>query len=90
MKEELDALARDHVEILRNEDLVTDRVPIIMEAKDGTILEVFEWKSAEAIEAAHSNPNVLAMWERNRVACDYIPVAEVPEAVELFSEFEPF
>jgi len=90
MKNALDALMRDHVKILRQEDLVTDRVPIMMEAKDGTVIEVFEWKSVEAIDAAHSNPAVLAMWERNKLACDYIPVAEVPEALELFSGFEPF
>ncbi len=27
-------------------------------ARDGTIIEVSEWKSQEAIDAAHKNPNV--------------------------------
>jgi len=35
-----------------------------MGARDGTIIEVSEWKSQEAIEAAHKNPNVLAMWNK--------------------------
>ena len=51
----LRALMADHLPILRSQDLVTDRESIIMEAEDGTIVEVFEWKSQEAIEAAHSN-----------------------------------
>ena len=46
------------------EGLVTDREPVIMRAKDGTIIEVSEWKSREAIDAAHKNPTVLAMWEK--------------------------
>ena len=29
-----------------------------MRAADGTIVEVFEWRSAEAIQQAHNNPAV--------------------------------
>ena len=74
---------------LRSVGLVTGRAPIAMEASDGTVIEVFEWASAEAIENAHSNPTVLAMWEQFGQVCDYIPVAEVPEAAQLFSGFAP-
>ena len=51
---------KDHVPILRKERLVTDRPPCLMRAADGTFVEVFEWKSAAAIEAAHENPAVQA------------------------------
>jgi hypothetical protein len=34
---------------LRNEDLVTDRAPTIVRARDGAIIEVSEWESREAI-----------------------------------------
>jgi len=88
-QEALRELAREHVAILRSQELVTDRDSITMEAADGTIIEVFEWKSKEAIEAAHTNPVVLKMWERYALACDYIPVAQVPEAAQMFSEFTP-
>ena len=57
--EALHLLMREHLPILRSQDLVTDRDSIIMEAKDGTIIEVFEWKSLAAIEKAHTNPEVL-------------------------------
>ncbi len=57
---ELLDLVRNRVPILRKEGLVTDREPIIMRARDGTIIEVSEWKSQEAIAAAHKNPNVWA------------------------------
>src|SRR5438270_371709 len=61
---ELLDLVRSRVPTLRNEDLVTDRVPVIVRARNGTIVEVSEWKSGEAIEAAHRNPRVLAMWDK--------------------------
>jgi quinol monooxygenase YgiN len=61
---ELLELVRSRVPTLRREGLVTERPSIILRAKDGTIVEVSEWKSPEAIEAAHHNPNVLAMWKQ--------------------------
>ena len=86
----LRALIVDHVPTLRRIGLVTDRLPILMEAKDGTLIEVFEWASPEAIQAAHGHPAVLRMWEEYGKVCDYIPVAQVPEAAQMFSEFTPF
>ena len=85
----LRTLMETHVATLRAEGLVTDRTPIVMEAKDGTLIEVFEWRSREAIEAAHTNPRVLEMWEAYGTACDYVPVGTVPEASEMFAEFTP-
>ena len=86
----LRALIVDHVPTLRRIGLVTERVPILMEAKDGTLIEVFEWASAEAIQAAHSHPAVLRMWEEYGKVCDYVPVGQVAETAQLFSEFTPF
>jgi quinol monooxygenase YgiN len=57
--QELLELVRSRVPTLRNERLVTDRIPTIMRARDGTIIEVSEWKSRAAIDAAHQNPRVL-------------------------------
>ena len=60
-----------------------------MQAKDGTLIEVFEWASQEAIQAAHTHPVVLKMWEQYSDVCDYVPLAQVSEASELFAEFAP-
>ncbi len=86
---ELLDLVRNRVPTLRKEGLVSDRASIIMRAKDGTIIEVSEWKSAEAIEAAHANPNVLAMWDKFYAACDFVLLKDLPEAAEMFAGFEP-
>jgi hypothetical protein len=88
-QEALRALVAGHVAALRSLGLVTDRVPIVMEAKDGTVLEVFEWASPEAIQAAHAHPTVLKMWEEYAAVCDYVPIGQVPEAAQMFSEFAP-
>jgi quinol monooxygenase YgiN len=86
---ELLELVRSRVPTSRNEGLVTDRVPVIARAKDGTIIEVSEWKSMEAIEAAHRNPRVLAMWDKFFAVCDCVPLKNVPEAETMFAGFEP-
>ena len=86
---ELLALVRGRVPTLRQEGLVTERAPVIMRAKDGTIVEVSEWKSPEAIEAAHQNPNVLAMWNRFFAVCDCVPLNCLAEAEEMFAGFAP-
>ena len=88
--EDLRALMKEHLSVLRSENLVTDRESVTMEAKDGTILEVFEWKSAEAVEAAHTNPTVAKMWERYADACEYVPLRWVAESADLFAMFDPF
>ena len=86
---ELLEIVRSRVPTLRQEGLVTDRVPVIMRAKDGTIIEVSEWKSNEAIEEAHRNPRVLAMWDRFFAVCDCVPLNAVPESATMFAGFEP-
>ncbi len=82
-------LVRQRVPTLAKEGFVTDRKPTIMRAKDGTIIEVSEWKSPEAIEAAHKNENVWAMWNKFFELCDCIPLKQLPEAEEMFAGFTP-
>lgn len=84
---ELKQLLSSHVDRLRNLGLATERESICMEAADGTLLEVFEWQSAEAIQAAHEHEDVQTMWAEFAAVCDYIPVGDVAEAAALFSEF---
>ena len=57
-------LTKQHLPVLRREGLATDRPSYAMRAKDGTIVEVFERKSKEALAAAHENPAVQEMWKR--------------------------
>jgi quinol monooxygenase YgiN len=83
----LDVVAR-HMPVLRAEGLITDRPAHVMRAADGTVVEVFEWLSTAAIERAHSSPAVQALWAEFGAACDYVPIASLPEAQHIFAEFE--
>jgi hypothetical protein len=86
--DELLALARQHVPVLRRLGFATERAPYLMRAGDGTLIEVFEWKSAEAIARAHEDPAIQAMWAQYAEVCDYVPLGGVEEAGNLFAEFE--
>ena len=88
-EQELLQLVRERVPTLRKEGLVTERTPAIMRSRDGTIVEVSEWKSREAIAAAHQNPQVLAMWDKFFTLCECVPLQTLPEAKEMFAGFEP-
>jgi hypothetical protein len=85
---DLFALTREHVPILRGLGFATDRPALAMRAKDGTIVEVFEWADG-AIAKAHEHPQVQAMWGRYAEACDYIPLNGLAEFSEMFAGFEP-
>jgi hypothetical protein len=89
-REDLRNLLKSHIAILDGEGLVTKRKPVIAEAADGTMVEIFEWKSKEAIDLAHTNPRVQKLWEQFTSVCDYIPLNQLDEAKDLFAEFTPF
>ncbi|HEU0077001.1 MAG TPA: hypothetical protein VFQ76_05085 [Longimicrobiaceae bacterium] len=44
---------------------------------------------AEAVEGAHHNPNVQALWSRFAECCTYETLAGLSEAQRLFSPFTP-
>jgi quinol monooxygenase YgiN len=88
-EQELLQLTRDHLPILRSQGLATDRPSYVMKSADGTIIEVFEWKSVEAIAAAHQNPVWQAMCRRYSAVCDYISLENLSESKNMFAEFDP-
>lgn len=87
-EDELLAAVKKHRHVLRTENLISDRPTHLMRATDGTIIEVFEWLSAEAIERAHANAAVKALWAEFGAACEYVPVGHLAESQHPFSEFE--
>ena len=81
-------LTRTHLPLLVREGLAENRPPLIGRAKDGTIVEVFVWKSPEAVKAAHANKAVGALWAKFGALADYRMVKDLAEAGDLFAEFE--
>jgi predicted metal-dependent hydrolase len=88
-QEALAQLVKEHYTVLSGEGLVSNRQATLMQAQDGTIVEMFEWLSPEAIDEAHANAKVQALWTRFEEVCDFIPVSDLPESQTLFSEFTP-
>lgn len=89
MEEELLDVLRDHMPILSMENLITDFPAIILKSKKGIYLEIFEWKSQEAINKAHVNENILELWKRFEKVCTYINLSDIEECKGLFASFEP-
>jgi hypothetical protein len=85
----LQELVQNHLPPLRKAGLVTDRKPIVMRTAEGTIVEIFEWVSQEAIAGAHSNPVVLELWKRFEAVCSYETPAKLAEFQNMFAHFEP-
>jgi len=81
-------LTREHVPLLRTEGLATDHPVTACQAKDGTIVEIFEWE-AGGVERAHTNPAVIKLWERYASACDYVPLTSLSESSTQFASFTP-
>lgn len=82
-------LVHDHLPPLRAEGLVTARESIVMRTADGTIVEVFEWVSPEAIASAHTNPVVLDLWKRFEAVCSFETPSNIAEFQNMFAHFEP-
>jgi hypothetical protein len=87
-EEALLRLVRNHLPPLREQGLVTDRASIVMRIAEGTIVEIFEWVSQEAIAGAHSNPAVIDLWPRFGAVCSYEIPSNIPEFQQMFAHFE--
>ena len=79
---------RDHLPVLRAQGLATGRPTTILRAQDGTLIEIFEWVSQAAIDAAHANPEVGKLWQRYAACCDYETLADLAESRAMFPDFE--
>ncbi len=86
---ELLAVVRDHMPTLRSQGLNTDRPAYVMAAADGTIVEIFEWKSQAAVDEAHRNPVVRKLWDRFEACSDYITLRDLDETAGPFPHFTP-
>lgn len=87
--EQLLGLVARHWRALQAQGLVTERAPYAMKAADGSVVEVFEWRSKQAIEQAHRNPAVLGLWAEFEAVCEYRSLSALAEAQQMFDEFEP-
>ena len=88
-EEEFLSLLKGHVPTLRRLELATGRAPIVAKAKDGTIIEIFEWASAEAAPAAHEHPEVGRIWEAMGAVSEFTTIGSLEEVGKPFPHFTP-
>ncbi|MES2279761.1 MAG: hypothetical protein V4592_27260 [Bacteroidota bacterium] len=81
-------LVEKHLPALRQLGLATNRESYMAKAKDGSILEVFEWASTNAISAAHQHPAISAIWEKMILIAEFPPLGGLPEVQRPFPGFE--
>ena len=86
---DLRRLIAEHLPVLRRLELVTDRPALLVRAKDGTYVEVFEWRTSESATLAHQHPEVAKVWEAMGEIADFPALESLAEAKERFSHFEP-
>jgi hypothetical protein len=86
---ELRVLIALHIPTLRRLELITDRAPILVKTKNGTYIEVFEWRTTESAVAAHHHPEVAKVWEAMGKIADFPALESLDEAKMQFPNFDP-
>lgn len=84
---EFEKTLAEHIPTLRQQNLLTDRPEVRMRTEDGVFLELFEWRSQDAIREAHVSEVVQRIWENLDAVCDYVPLADLPESSDRFAHF---
>lgn len=85
---ELTQVLDDRLPLMRKLKFATDRAEVRCRSRDGVVITISEWASAEAIEQAHQNSEVHALWARFADCCDWIKLEALPEAARGFACFE--
>ena len=88
-KEILKRIIKKHSGILLCENLITDRPPILLETKNGIIMEIFEWKSDTSKVQAHKNPAVTEHWNKIEANGTSVKLADVEESGSIYANFQP-
>ena len=83
---ELTALIREHVPTLRRLELITDRPAMLLRARNGTYMEIFEWRQ---VGVAHEHPEVARIWEAMELVADFASLSSLDEARRGFPHFTP-
>lgn len=85
--DELVELLREDVATLRSRGHVTDRPAPLVRTADRELLVVIEWSSEHAVDDAHADPEVVAVWQRKAELADYIPPASLAGAEAPFGRW---
>ena len=88
-EDEARMLMAGHVPLLRAHGLITERPAVQGVAKDGELVEVFEWESLEKSRGAPAIAEIGAHWQAMSAVMDFVPLAQLDEAKHAFAHFSP-
>ena len=86
---ELKKLILKHIPILKSNKLITNREPLLVQSKNGIYIEIFGWKSNDAVDEAHKNPEIQKLWDEMKKVCNYTNLESIDEVKEYFPQFTP-
>ena len=88
-EEEARALMQAHVPLLRQHGLITERPVVQGVAKDGELVEIFEWESVEKSRGAPAIAEIVNHWKAMSAVMDFVPMAQLAECQHAFAHFTP-
>ncbi len=88
-EDEARMLMAAHVPLLQSHGLITGRPVIQGVAKDGELVEIFEWESVEKSRGAPGIAEIGAHWKAMSAVMDFVPLAQIAEAQHAFAHFTP-
>lgn len=87
-EQELIPILKSGYMLLRDRGYLTSRPPIMMQASNGCLLKIFEWKGKESMSSAEADLQVQEHWMRVSKVCDFEKPVNLEEFKQVFSEFE--
>lgn len=86
-EEELQEILKLHLPVLKEYGLISEKETYTVRAKDGTMIEIFEWMSEESKAVAHQHPAMRSLWGRMMAVCTFPTMSDLPEAKRSFPNF---
>jgi hypothetical protein len=86
---EFRGLLAQHGPALRSEGLITSRPTLVLEASDGTYLEIFQWASSDAARDAHERAPIERLWDAMGRVADFVSLDTLEESHRPFTHFAP-
>lgn len=87
-EQELIEMLQQNIPVMRKLGLVTDREQILASTKDGSIIQLFEWKNDDSQEQAMAHPVCQEMWLKVGNISEFQKPTAVAEFNEVFSMFK--
>lgn len=75
------------VETLRRRGHITDRPVPVVRAGGGELLVVLEWSTDHAVDDAHADPEVTAVWDLKQELAEYVAPRELAGGDVPFASF---